>query len=254
MVGPRFARLRRMKRFLAASVLLSAGTAEAHLQLSYPPARTTSQKQGPCGLTGLARGPAMTLAPGATITVTWDETINHPGHYRISFDADGDDDFVVPATAEELYSDDSVLEDGIADANGGSYSQVITLPDIECSTCTLQVIQLMTDKAPYGDGNDLYYQCADLVLAAGGDPGGDGNGGDVDDDPPADNPPGPAVGGCGVSSPSGIGMVVALLLGCLVARRTTSRCRRQASSCPCRGSRCSRWAAPSRHSRRPWSS
>ena len=45
------------------------------------------------------------------------------------------------------------------------YEQV-TLPDVECERCTLQLIQVMTDKAPYGDGNDLYYQCADLALRA----------------------------------------------------------------------------------------
>ena len=42
---------------------------------------------------------------------------------------------------------------------------LLTLPDIECSNCTLQVIQFMYDDpaAPY------YFQCADLVIAAGGE-------------------------------------------------------------------------------------
>jgi hypothetical protein len=28
----------------------------------------------------------------------------------------------------------------------------------------------MSDKPPYGDGNDMYYQCADLVLSADAEP------------------------------------------------------------------------------------
>ena len=41
---------------------------------------------------------------------------------------------------------------------------MITLPNMTCENCTLQVIQMMTDKTPYGDGNDLYFQCADIAL------------------------------------------------------------------------------------------
>ena len=46
-------------------------------------------------------------------------------------------------------------------------------------TTVLKLLQMMTDKAPYGDGNDLYYQCIDLVLSDEGDvdpnPKGDGD-------------------------------------------------------------------------------
>jgi hypothetical protein len=114
------------------------------------------------------------LEPGASLTVTWDEYVDHPGHFRISFDADGDDDFVDPPClsgcntrnpAIELYSNDTVLLDGIADTIGGQSSASVTLPDVECERCTLQVIQVMYDKPPYvSPGNDIYYQCADLVL------------------------------------------------------------------------------------------
>lgn len=122
------------------------------------------------------------LEPGTTITVVWDETIDHPGHYRIAFDDQGDDGFQDPpclancdttamviGTAPTDYSDPTVLADGIADQNGGRYSYTVTLPNIECDQCTLQLIQVMTDRPPYASGgNDIYYQCADLVLIAGG--------------------------------------------------------------------------------------
>lgn len=97
-----------------------------------------------------------------------DETVNHLGHYRVSFDADGQD-FTVPLSFTDLTQTTNVLFDNIPDRSGTNliYKQMVTLPNITCENCTLQVIQMMTDKPPYGDGNDLYFQCADIALRAG---------------------------------------------------------------------------------------
>lgn len=153
-------------------LVLLAAPAFAHISLTFPAKRYDLQKSGPCGVAGGQKTSNVTVfEPGETITVTWDETINHPGHYRISFDADGDDDFVVPASYTDFNSAPSVLVDDIADQAGGSYAQQITLPDIECESCTLQLIQVMLDKPPYGDGNDVYFQCADIALRAPADAG-----------------------------------------------------------------------------------
>lgn len=164
-----------MKRFLfAASLSLFVGSpALAHIQLESPTARISDQKTGPCGAAGSTRGQNVTtFEAGETITITWRETINHPGHYRISFDADGQDDFGDPAAFDDFDSNPAVMLDNIGDANGGTYSEQLTLPTEPCDSCTIQVVQVMTDKAPYGDGNDLYYQCADIriVAAPGGEP------------------------------------------------------------------------------------
>ena len=35
--------------------------------------------------------------PGETVHLGWTEFVSHPGYFRISFDEDGDDDFVDPA-------------------------------------------------------------------------------------------------------------------------------------------------------------
>lgn len=68
------------------------------------------------------------LEPGASIQVVWNEYVDHPGHFRISFDIDGDDDFVDPVCLAgcnsrspeiEFYSNETVLLDGIADTIGG---------------------------------------------------------------------------------------------------------------------------------------
>jgi len=177
-------------RFLPASCCLGLivslavpVTASAHIKVVEPQARHEQQKTGPCGKADDMRGDLIhTFAPGQTITIVWDEFVPHPGHYRISFDDDGQDDFVDPADYDDFYTNDTVLLDNIPDNEGtGTYMQEVTLPDIPCVNCTIQVVQMMTDKPPYGDGNDLYYQCIDIVLT-GDDPTTD------TDDPTTDDP------------------------------------------------------------------
>lgn len=225
---------------LAAGCLLAtAADALAHIQITYPPQRTSSQKTGPCGAAGSTRGDTVTvLAPGSTITVRWDETIQHPSHYRISFDMDGDDDFVDPADYDERYSNDAVLVDDIGDESGGTplpYEQTITLPDVECDNCTLQLVQVMYDKPPYGDGNDLYYQCADLVLTRdpgtipdAGPGGGPGGGSDAGPGAPDDDGGGCQAAGGRAGSSAGL-VLLALALAPIVSRgRRRSRQRHPA--------------------------
>lgn len=166
-----------------AFVALAPALAQAHLGLDSPPSRygPDTLKVGPCGVSGGERSELVTYyEPGATIEVRWEEYIDHPGHYRISFDEDGDDDFVDPAAMMELYSNGTVLLDGIEDkgADERDYVASVTLPGVTCDNCTLQVIQVMYDKPPYTTpGNDIYYQCADLVLREGGAPPDAGTGG-----------------------------------------------------------------------------
>lgn len=206
---------------LALLTLWPAG-ASAHLGLESPASRYGPDvlKVGPCGVGGGERTDTISyFEPGETIEVRWREYVDHPGHYRIAFDADGTDDFVDPATMMELYSNDAVLVDGIPDEGPGqeSYSVTVTLPDVTCDNCTLQVIQVMYDKPPYTTpGNDIYYQCADLVLGQEGPP--------VDVD--AGSEPAGAIdatGGCNASADAeGIAWWLALLFF-LVARRVARR-------------------------------
>jgi MYXO-CTERM domain-containing protein len=53
-----------------------------------------------------------------------------------------------------------------------SYSTEVTLPNIDCQNCTLQVIQFM-----YNDNEPHYFQCADITITATGEPTTDGAGG-----------------------------------------------------------------------------
>jgi MYXO-CTERM domain-containing protein len=219
-----------MRAALIAACLLTPSIAVAHIALTYPPPRTTMLKQGPCGVAGSTRGTTVTtLAPGSTITVQWNETIDHPGHYRISFDMDGNDFVVPPTSTGSTEGMTNVIKDLIMDVQGGTvprpYTFDITLPDMECNNCTLQVIQLMTDKPPYTTdalSDDIYYQCADITLAAsapdaamqvtpdaGTGPGGSDNGGG-----------GSVSGGCSTGNATGFVALVGLL-GLRRRRRTS---------------------------------
>lgn len=217
-----------MRWTLLAAGLLVPSFASAHIALTYPPPRTTMQKARHCGQTGLPRGTNVTtLAPGATITVTWKETVDHPGHYRISFDNDGENFFIPPnATATTVGMDPTVMIDLIADVQGGTlpaggrmYSQQITLPNIECTTCTLQVIQLMTDKSPYtttATSDDIYFQCADITLSNTTPPPGPDAG--VGGDDAGTTPPPGDEGGCSTGG-HGAALPVGLAFLALVGRR-----------------------------------
>jgi hypothetical protein len=189
---------------LATASLLVAAEAHAHLSLTAPVSRYGPDvlKTGPCGVAGGERTDNINyFEPGETIVVSWDEYVQHPGHYRIAFDEDGVDDFVDPATMTEFYSNDSVLLDGIEDKGERDYSVMVTLPNVTCDNCTLQVIQVMYDKPPYTTpGNDIYYQCADLVLRAEGDTGADAG---MDTDPGTGSDIEAEVGGCRLVRGSG---------------------------------------------------
>jgi hypothetical protein len=180
--------------------------AMAHIQMDSPTARSTQQKNAPCG-SDTPSANRTEYAPGETITVVWRETINHPSHYRIAFDDDGSDDFSYPTGPDDFSDNGTVLLDNIEDANGGQYSATVALPNINCENCTLQLIQAMYDKQGNGWGNDdLYFQCADIAIR--GELLDDGS------DPPA-NEGGPTddEGGGGCSSNGGKGELLALVMG-----------------------------------------
>jgi len=205
-----------------ALILLSALTfgavpvAEAHITQTFPGTRTESQKQGPCGLTDSLRGPEQVFEPGETITVEWNETVEHPGHYRIAFDIDGED-FPLPNNPDDNF--DVTLVDQIADRNVNgadrTYSQEITFPDVECENCTLQLIQIMTTNIPY---NSFYFQCADISLRAGGGGGGPDAGAGGGGSDAGGGVTQPANGSCSAGGSAGLSMAL-LLLGAMLMLR-----------------------------------
>ena len=165
-------------------------------------------KKGVCGNPdGVPTGAVFTYKPGETITVSLAEYIRHPGYFRIAFDAEGYDDFVDPrwivaldpegraggcpidgsdqcrigdqATEGDFFNNDTVLMDNlnphVRETAQASYTWEVTLPEVECDNCTLQIIQVMEDPAgtahgvynttTQNDQNDVYHQCIALVLS-----------------------------------------------------------------------------------------
>lgn len=181
----------------ALPLLLSAGTASAHIDVDMGGTHKSRVsggyeiKDAPCGVADAPRSTNVyRYRPGATITIKVYENISHPGYFRISFDNDGDDGFVIPSGTsgefgdcggnascgpgkEDYCSNDTVLIDNLdphAAGEAKTYTWSVTLPNIECTNCTLQIIQMMNDFAPFHSpasypADDIYYHCIDIELA-----------------------------------------------------------------------------------------
>jgi uncharacterized protein (TIGR03382 family) len=228
----------------AGLVLFPAAVGSAHIRISSPtPRSTTVLKDRHCGATGSARANVQTLPPGAVVHLVWDEYIPHPGWFRISFQENGDIFRIPPESngptgggAPSNYPTEDltgqidpdtgslIIADRIAH---GTLSFDVTLPNVECANCTLQLTQMMTDKPPYSialDSNDIYYTCVDLVLSAtapdanpaapDADPGNPGS-------PDAGSGGGGTTGGCSSSGGGSSGILTVLALVLLSRRRRT---------------------------------
>jgi hypothetical protein len=183
----------------ALAACLQAGSVHAHFHLLKPASWLKEdnlggpQKGKPCGPGGYddvqpvpMSMDVTTVHAGDTIQVELQETINHPGYFRIALAADRaafQDPPFTNATACSLDLDavmtgphDNVLMDGIAKSSASGSNrhimQDVKLPDQPCDKCTLQVIQVMKDHGP---PNCIYYHCADLkILPADGAAAGSG--------------------------------------------------------------------------------
>lgn len=184
----------------ALAVLLAPALAVAHIRITSPTPRSQDQlKQRHCGETGSMRANIQMYKPGAPLHLVWDEYVVHPGWFRVSFQQNGDT-FEIPQPSNGVNGSGAAsnypTEDltGKTDATTGSLiiadrikhgtlSLDLTLPSVECDNCTLQLIQMMTDKPPYASdttSDDIYFACVDLVLSASAPdhpPGGDGSDG-----------------------------------------------------------------------------
>jgi hypothetical protein len=168
------------------SLMTFSAVSLAHVDLSTPNPRAHGEtegnlKSGPCGQTTNGRTANVNVfAPGQTITVTWNEYIDHPAYYRIAFDDDGDDGFLMrtdgqtdptaddPDTIEAALNMDAQIlaivkeeNDTTAGPSTDIRSVDVTLPNVTCENCTLQVIQYM-----YNNPGQGYFQCADIALRA----------------------------------------------------------------------------------------
>ncbi len=247
-----------MKSCLRLALLITLAVpsvASAHIQLVKPTPRVpdqSGQKTEHCGSPGYVRAANPTKTtyykPGETIRVMWNETIGHKGWYRIAFLPNGEAfHFPPPSNGPDFNNAAAnyptldmtgmtdpatgtvILKDRIADPDGiqGVNMADVTLPNVECNNCTLQVTQFMLGSgATSYNLNSVYFFCADLALTntpptptpdagpidgpapdAGGNPA---DGGDVE-------------GGCSTGGAGSAGGLAALGLFGLIALRRRSR-------------------------------
>ncbi|HKO46239.1 MAG TPA: SCE4755 family polysaccharide monooxygenase-like protein [Polyangiaceae bacterium] len=172
---------------LGVSLLALPSAAQAHFTLLAPPPASTSTNGGkgdpPCGPASMASNVVTPVMGGSKLLLKVNETVSHPGFYRVALsiksrselpadnvvkDASGK---ILPpagpgnsATAEyQTNPVFPVLADNLFPHTSGSMFQgEITLPNVNCDKCTLQVIEFMAQHGP-----DYFYRhCADLKITA----------------------------------------------------------------------------------------
>jgi MYXO-CTERM domain-containing protein len=176
---------------ITAAFALAPSAASAHFILDSPPSWQTQdalgapEKLGPCGdeAGGTPTGTVTAYGTGQTITVTVDEKIFHPGHYRIALAVDNRSELppepivtagatpcgTVPVESPPVFP---VLADGVfthTAAFTAPQTIQLTLPaNVTCTKCTLQVIEFMSDHPLNNPGGCFYHHCADISISNGG--------------------------------------------------------------------------------------
>jgi hypothetical protein len=146
------------------------------------------QKLGPCGGTsanaGMPSNAVTKVQGGQKLHIKLTETVYHPGHYRIALAVKSREQLPPDAAAQTRDSDKGpwsvsapvanpvkipVLADGLfvhTSKATAPWETDVTLPNISCDRCTLQITQFMAEHGLNKDGGYYYHHCADLQIAA----------------------------------------------------------------------------------------
>ena len=192
------------QRFVLALIAAAALTnvASAHFVLIVPAASKGQnrlgdpQKIGPCGGVsanpargtganpGVPSGAITSVKGGTNLPLMVQETIFHPGHYRVALartEAQLPADPVVKVVETEKGPRSQsaeiqnppvapVLLDGIfphTERAMQNWEADVPIPNISCPTCLLQVIEFMADHPGIAvDGGHNYHHCAVLNITA----------------------------------------------------------------------------------------
>ena len=191
-------------RIVFAAVVMAAlsGTASAHFVLVSPAASLVQnrlgdpQKIAPCGGVsanpgrgtaanpGVPSGAVTNVKGGPMLPLMVQETIFHPGHYRVALARTAaqlpPDPVVATGTTERGVRSQSaviqnppvapVLLDGLfahTERPTQNFEAEIPIPNIDCENCVLQVIEFMADHPGIAvDGGFSYHHCAILNITA----------------------------------------------------------------------------------------
>ena len=185
--------------FLSAASLLAviaaAPVASAHFKLLEPTSWVVEdnlgnpQKLGPCGGTGAATdkltGAVTPVAGGSMLHIKVQETVYHPGFYRLALAVNSraelpPDPEAITTTAANgaprsvaakivFPPQPPVLADGLfqhTTKNPNAWETDVQLPNINCAKCTLQIAEFMAEHGVNKPGDFTYHHCADLAIKA----------------------------------------------------------------------------------------
>ena len=186
---------------IGVAVTALSTVADAHFVLVSPAASFVQnrlgdpQKMGPCGGVsanpgrgtpanpGVSSGAVTQVKGGSMLHLLVNETVFHPGHYRVA----------LARTAAQLPADPKVttrdsdrgpwsvsadiqnpvvapvLMDGLfahTERPTANWEADIPMPNINCPNCLLQVIQFMAEHAKNQDGDYSYHHCAVVNITA----------------------------------------------------------------------------------------
>jgi len=187
--------------FLAAlgSVAVMAPVLEGHFRLVEPASwiveneRGDPQKTGPCGGSNTDWGKpsyAVTKAVGGQkIHIKVQETIYHPGHYRVALAVNSANELPLdpetttregergPVSVSAKIQNPPpipILADGLfvhstrPEGQMPPFEADVQLPNINCRRCTLQIVQFMAEHGFNNPGGYSYHHCATLQITADG--------------------------------------------------------------------------------------
>ena len=179
---------------LAAAVLMTAAPAatQAHFRLLQPASWLVEnelgdpQKSGPCGGTntdyGKPTGIVNQATGGALLHVKVQETVYHPGHYRVALAVNSPTELPLDPKATTTDTEKGplsvsaeiqnpvqmpVLADGLfvhTAKAAAPFETDVTLPNISCKHCTLQVIEFMEQHPVNNPGVFTYHHCAVMQI------------------------------------------------------------------------------------------
>ena len=176
----------RLTLLRGALTLAALGIAHAHFALVQPPSALANEDGGkgapPCA-EGTDSNIVTEVQGGHPIAIRLSEFVFHPGHYRIALS--------VNSRAELPPDPDVVQQDGVSVsasiqnpvripvlADGvfahdtpptQDWQTSLTLPNLNCDKCTLQIIEFMAAHGLDKDGDYSYHHCAVLQIRANPD-------------------------------------------------------------------------------------
>jgi hypothetical protein len=190
--------MNRFKGLLAVAGLVAAAApfAAAHFRLLAPTSWLVEaplgdpQKTAPCG------GPATEANPvsgvvnkavgGSLLHIKLEETVYHPGHYRIALAVNSREE--LPADPETVTKEGAkgpqsvstliqnpamppLLADGLFMHDTKAATPIpwetdVRLPNITCAKCTVQIAQFMADHGRNKAGDFTYHHCVDIAITA----------------------------------------------------------------------------------------